>query len=185
MNRSISRSMFLAAALGFSSLAFAATGTQTSNPPATTSSGPMQQGKWQGMHHRHGHHGDMRMLDKLNLSDTQRANIQQMTRESFEQARPEMQALRQKREALEAAMPGSSAYRTATDELATAEANAARQRVGREAALRARIYGVLSPEQRTQLASLRAERKAKMRQWRSEHPRHPSSDAPASADSSG
>lgn len=184
MNRSFPLSIALATALGVSSLAFAATSPQASAPPAAASSGSMQQGKWHGMHHRHRHHGDMRMLDKLNLSDAQRNSIRQMTRESFEQARPEMQALRQKREALEAATPGSSAYQTATNELATAEANAARERVGREAALRTRIYGVLSPEQRTRLASLRAAREAKMQQWRSEHRRH-SSGAPAPAASSG
>lgn len=126
----------------------------------------------------------MRMLDKLNLSDTQRTSIHQMMRESFEQARPEMRALRQKREALEAATPGSSAYHNAANELADAEAHAARQRVSRRTALRAKIYGVLTSEQRTRLASLRAERKAKMQQWRSEHPRHSSSE-PAPTASSG
>lgn len=127
----------------------------------------------------------MRMLDKLDLSDTQRTSIHQMMHESFEQARPEMQALRQKREALEAATPGSSAYQSAADQLADAEANAARQRVARRAALRTKIYGALTPEQRTRLASLRAERKAKMQKWRSEHPRHHSTARPASATSSG
>lgn len=185
MNRSFPLSIALAAALGCSSLAFAATGAQTSPPAAPTPSGSAQQGKWHGMHHRHKHHADMRMLDKLNLSDTQRTNIHQMMHESFEQARPEMQALRQKREALEAATPDSSTYQSAANELADAEANAARQRVARQAALRAKIYGVLTSEQRTQLASLRADRKAKMQQWRSEHPRHSSSDEPAPSASSG
>jgi len=184
MNRSLPLSIALAAALGCSSLAFAATGAQTSPPAAATSSGPMQQGKWHGMHHRHEHDGEMRMLDQLGLSDTQRTSIHQMIHESFQQARPEMQALRQKREALDAATPGSSAYQSAASELADAEANAARQRVARQAALRAKIYGVLTPEQRTHLASLRADRKTKMQQWRSEHPRHPSSDQPAPATSS-
>ena len=184
MNRSFPLSIALAAALGCSSLAFAATGAQTSPPAAPTSSGSAQQGKWHGMHRRHGHHGDMRMLDKLNLSDTQRTSIHQMMQESFGQARPEMQALRQKRDALEAATPGSSAYQSAANELADAEADAARQRVIRRAALHAKVYGVLTSEQRTQLASLRAERKAKMQQWRSGHPRHRASDEPAPAASS-
>jgi Spy/CpxP family protein refolding chaperone len=196
MNRSLPLSILLAAAVGCSSLAFAATGMQTSAPASPSSSGSMQKGKWHGMHHghmrrgggmRHGgmHMLDMHMLGKLDLSDTQRTSIRQMMRNSFEQTRPEMQALRQKREALEAATPGSSEYRSATDELASAEANAARQRVVREATLRTRIYGVLTEQQRTQLASLRAERKARMQQWRSGHPRHHSTGAPASAASGG
>jgi Spy/CpxP family protein refolding chaperone len=196
MNRSFPLSIFLAAAVGFSSLAFAATGVQTSTPASSSSSGSMQKGKWHSMHHGHMHRGggmhrggmhmlDMHMLDKLDLSDTQRTSIHQMMRDSFEQARPEMQALRQKRDAFEAATPGSSAYRSAADELAGAEANVARQRVTREAALRTRIHGVLTAQQRTQLASLRAERKARMQQWRSGHPQHHSTGAPASAASSG
>jgi Spy/CpxP family protein refolding chaperone len=191
MNRSFPLSILLAAAVGFSSLAFAATGVQTSAPASPTSSGSMQKGKWHGMHHGHMRRGggmhmlDMHMLGKLDLSDTQRTSIHQMMRDSFEQARPEMQALRQKRDAFEAATPGSSAYRSAADELAGAEANVARQRVTREAALRTRIHGVLTAQQRTQLASLRAERKARMQQWRSGHPQHHSTGAPASAASSG
>lgn len=190
MNRSFPLSMFLAAAVGFSSLAFAATGVQTSAPASSTSSGSMHKGKWHGMHHGHMRRGGMHMLDmhmlhKLDLSDAQQTSIRQMMHDSFEQARPEMQALRQKRDALDAAMPGSSAYQSATDELASAEANAARQRVVRDAELRTRIYGVLTAQQRTQLASMRTERKARMQQWRSERPRHHSTGAPASAASGG
>ncbi len=184
MNRSLPRSILLAAAVGCSSLALAATAAQTSPPATPMSSGSMQKGDRHPMHHRHERHGEMRMLDKLGLSATQRADIRRMMQESFEQARPEMQVLRQKREAWEAATPGSSAYQRAADELAAAEANAARQRVVRQAALRARIHGVLTAQQRTRLASLRAQHRERMQQWRRGHPRH-SSDVPASADSSG
>lgn len=182
MKRSFPLSLFLAATVACSPLAFAASGPQAANPATPATSAPMQHARWHGMGHRHGHHGAMRMLDELGLSDAQRTSIQQMMHESFEQARPEMQALRQKRMAWEAATPGSSAYQRAVDDLAAAEANAARQRVVRHAALRTRIYGVLTPQQRTRLASMRAEHETRMQQWRSDHGKH--SPAPASAGSS-
>jgi Spy/CpxP family protein refolding chaperone len=141
----------------------------------------MQHGKWHGMHHRMHHRRGMGILDKLDLTSTQRDNIRQMMHQSFEQARPEMQALRGKRQAFAAATPGSSDYRTATSALAAAEANAARGRVTREAALRTRIYDSLTPAQRTKLAKLRADHRARMQQWKSKHMHHHM--APASASS--
>lgn len=178
MSKPLCVSLSLVAAIGFSSLAFAATGAQTAAPPPP-SSASMQHGHWhRRMHHRHG----MGVLDKLDLSDTQRTNIRQMMRQSFEQSRPEMKALRQKREAFAASAPGSSGYQAAARELATAEANAARDRVMQRAALRSRIYAELTPGQRTELAKLRAQHKAQM-QWRTEHMQHHRTAAPASASS--
>lgn len=179
MSKSLHVSISLAAAIAFSSLAFAATGAQTDTTTPPSSAVPMQHGKWHGMHHRRG----MGVLDKLDLTDTQRDNIRQMMHQSFTQARPEMQALREKREAFAAATPGSSDYQAAANELATAEANAARERITREAALRTKVYGTLTAKQRTELAKLRTEHKARMRQWKSEH-MHRSGMPPAPASSS-
>jgi Spy/CpxP family protein refolding chaperone len=105
----------------------------------------------------------------LNLSDAQRTQIKQLTRQDFTQAKPQMQALRQARQAFESATPGTADYQTAAGNLAEAEADAARTRTANRANLRAQIYQVLTPAQRTQLASLRAEHKAKMQQWRESH----------------
>jgi protein CpxP len=161
-------STLLAAATGFSSLAFAATGAQTADTTvAPASSAPMKHGTHHGMmkHHRSHHHDGMRELNKLDLTATQRTDIQQMMHQSRTEAQPQMQALMQKRMAFENATPGSAGYQSAADQLAQAEGQAAQERVTRYATLRTKIYNELTPEQRTQLASLRSERQARMQKW--------------------
>jgi len=169
------RSAVLAAALACSSLAFAAA------PPSagTAATGMSQPAKHRGGHHMNGHH--MKLLDQLNLSDTQRTSVHQLFQQNFEQARPEMQTLRQKRMAFDNATPGSAAYQSAANDLAQAESNAAHAQVLRQAALRTKIYDLLTPEQRTQYATLRAQHRTKMKQWRESHMQKRSGSAPASS----
>mgnify|MGYP001548712287 CR=1 FL=1 len=138
----------------------------------------------QAGHTWHGHHGMAmggHMYDQLNLSDAQRTQIKQLTQQDFAQAKPQMQALRQAREAFEAAAPGTAGYQTAASNLAEAEADAARTRTTNRANLRAQVYQVLTPAQRTQLASLRAEHKAQMQQWRESHTQGGDAAAPGSS----
>lgn len=151
--------------LGCAPLAFAqqTDASQTGAPQSASS---------QTGHAWHGHHGMAtggHMYDQLNLSDAQRSQIKQLMQQNFAQAKPQMQALRQARKAFEAAAPGSADYQTAASNLAEAEADAARTRTTNRANLRAQIYQLLTPEQRTQLASLQAERKAQRQQWRESH----------------
>ncbi|HKT41458.1 MAG TPA: Spy/CpxP family protein refolding chaperone [Rhodanobacteraceae bacterium] len=129
----------------------------------------------------HWHHGVAmggHMYDQLNLSDAQRTQIKQLTRQTFAQAKPQMQALRQARQAFESATPGTADYQTAASNLAEAEADAARTRTTSRANLRAQIYQLLTPAQRTQLASLRAQHKAEMKQWRESHMQGDDAGAP-------
>ncbi|HJR14978.1 MAG TPA: Spy/CpxP family protein refolding chaperone [Rhodanobacteraceae bacterium] len=149
------RTAVFAAALACAPLAFAAA------PPSV--------GSTTGMSQSAKHHGDHHMFDQLDLSATQRTSVQQLFQQNFEQARPEMQALRQKQAAFENATPGSTAYQSAANDLAQAESNAAHARVLRQAELRTKIYNLLTPEQRTQYATLRAQHEAKMKQWRGSH----------------
>jgi Spy/CpxP family protein refolding chaperone len=165
------RSAVLAAAIACSSLAFAA-----APPPAgTATTGTSQPGKHRGG----GHH--MNLFDQLDLTDTQRTSVRQLFQQNFEQARPEMQALRQKRMAFDNATPGSAAYQRAANDLAQAESSAAHAQVLRQAELRTRIYNLLTPEQRMQYATLRAQHEAKMKQWRESHMRKRTGSAPASS----
>jgi len=164
------RSAVLAAGLACAPLAFAA-----APPPAGTAATGMSQ----PAKHRGGHH--MNLVDQLNLTDTQRTSVRQFCQQNFEQARPEMQTLRRKRAAFDNATPGSSAYQSAANDLAQAESNAAHTRVLREAELRTRIFNLLTPEQRTQYATLRAQHDAKMKQWRESRMQKRSGNAPASS----
>lgn len=123
----------------------------------------------QSGHAWHGHHGMAmggHMYKQLNLSDTQRTQIKQMMQQGRAQAKPQMHALRQARQAFEAATPGTATYQTAASNMAEAEADAARTRATQRADLRAQIYQVLTPEQRSQLASLQAQRQARIQQWK-------------------
>lgn len=181
MHKPLFRTTLLATALGFSSLAFAATSVpanDTSPPPPSSSQ--MQH----GTHHYRGHHRDsMGALGKLDLTATQRTNIEQMMREDRAQARPQMQALMQTRMAFENATPGSADYQTAAEQLAQAEAKAAQARVMRQADLRTKIYNELTAQQRTELASLRSQRQARMQKWRANRAAH-KADKPAPATTS-
>lgn len=150
MRKTTLLSAVLVAALGCTPLAFA-----------------QQSGHaWHGHRSHHGMSMGGHMYSKLNLSDAQRTQIKQLEKQSFAQAKPQMQSLRQARQAFAAATPGTSAYQTAASNMAEAEADAARSRATRRADTRAQIYQLLTPAQRTQLASMRAERQAKMQQWK-------------------
>ena len=175
MHTKVLRSALLAAAVGFSSLAFATAGAQTAGTPVSASSAQMNRGTMHhGKHHWGGNqHDHMDVLRQLDLTDTQRSNIQQMMRDEHTQSQPEMQALMQKRTALENATPGTTEYQTAAQQLGQAEAQAAQARVARQAEMRTKIYKELTPEQRTKLASLRSDHQDRMQNWRSKRAQHP------------
>ena len=157
-------SMVAAAAISGSTLALAAAG------------GGMDHG-------RHDHHGmsTMHELHKLNLSDAQRAQIKQLTKQNFEQLKPQMQAVRQQRKTFESMDPTASGYQAAANTLAQAEANMARARVLQRASLRTQVYNLLTPAQRSQLVAMREQRQARMQQWKEFKAQHPLPDRNASS----
>lgn len=113
-------------------------------------------------------HRSMALFRQLDLTQAQRASIRDFAKAGFQQAHPEMLALRQKRAAFESAVPGTAAYQAASNDLAHAEANAALARALRRSDLRSRIYQLLTPAQRAQLATLQAQRQER-RDWRRSH----------------
>ncbi len=151
-------SIIAAAAIGGSSLALASAGSAGFGHD--------------GWHRQHGMMA-MHELGKLNLTDSQRDNIKQLSKQGFEQLKPQMETLHQQREAFETMEPTASGYQTAANNLATAEANMVRARVLQEASLRAQIYNVLTPAQRSQLATIRAQHEARMQQWKDFQAQHP------------
>jgi Spy/CpxP family protein refolding chaperone len=150
------RPTLLATLFACSSLAFAATPQQTAAP--ATSAAPRA------------HQQRPNLFDQLGLTDAQRTSVRQAMQQNFQQARPEMQSLRQKRLAFENATPGTSQFQSATSDLAAAESTAARNQVQRQADLRTKIYNLLTSEQRTKLASLIQQRQQEMQQRRTAAP---------------
>ncbi|HKT41459.1 MAG TPA: Spy/CpxP family protein refolding chaperone [Rhodanobacteraceae bacterium] len=149
MRNPMIRSTLLAAMLACSSLAFAAAPQQAA-APATTPRTHQQ--------------GQPNLFDELGLTDAQRSSVRQLMQQNFQQARPEMQALREKRVAFDKATPGTSQFQGAANDLAAAESGAAHDQVLRQADLRTKVYNLLTAEQRTRLASLVKQRQQEMQQ---------------------
>jgi Spy/CpxP family protein refolding chaperone len=156
MRNPMIRSTLLAAMLACSSLAFAAA-PQASSAPASSSQTQRQR-------------QPNDLFSQLGLTDAQRSSVRQLMQQNFQQARPEMQSLRQKRVAFDNATPGTSQFQSAANDLAQAESTAAHAQVLRQADLRTKIYNLLTSEQRTKLASLIQQRQQEMQQRRAAAP---------------
>lgn len=154
MHSRIFRTTALAAALAFSPLAMAVGAARAQSVPSTTAAKPQATAPRRSI------------LEELDLTATQQSTIRETVQQNFEQLRPQMQALAQKRQAFENATPGGSGYRAAVNDLAKAEADFAKARVLREGAVRSKVYDLLTPAQRTKLKDLMAERKARVAKMR-------------------
>lgn len=153
--------------LGVLIAALVVTGGAMAATPAAANPAPMHQGWHHGGPHWHGRHS-MELFRQLDLSQAQRASIHAFARQNFQTLRPELSALRQKRAAFDSALPGTPEYQAAANDLAHAEANLALARVLHKSDLRSKIYQTLTPAQKIQLATLRAQRKER-RDWRRTH----------------
>lgn len=142
----------LATAIAFSSLAFAAGAAPAQSTPTTSSAKPPVQAQQHSI------------LEELNLTEKQQSAIRETMQQNFQQLRPQMQTVTQKREAFESATPGSAGYQATVNDLAQAEADFARARTLREGVLRSKINDVLTPAQRTKLKDLIAQQKARVQQ---------------------
>ena len=148
MRKPMIRSTLLAAMLACSPLAFAA--PQAASAPATAPQAQQRQ--------------PIDLFSQLGLTDAQRSSVRQLMQQNFQQARPEIQSLRQKRMAFDNATPGTSQFQSAANDLAQAESTAAHAQVLRQADLRTKVYNLLTSEQRTKLASLIQQRQQEMQQ---------------------
>ncbi|MHB1058789.1 MAG: Spy/CpxP family protein refolding chaperone [Rhodanobacter sp.] len=166
MRKNITLGLVLASAMALATLAVAA--------PADQGAGP----RHGGHSHRHGH--DMG-LGKLDLTDAQRASIKQIVHSSFAQNKTQRQALRQQRQAFASMTPDQVGYQAAAARLAQAEGDATRVRVQQKANVRAQIYAVLTPAQKAQMATMRAQKQARREQWKQFRAEHPASSQTAPA----
>lgn len=155
----------LAAAIALSPFAMAAAAPAQSSP-STSSAAPQAPER-------------RSILEELDLTATQQSSIRETMQQNFQQLRPQMQAVTQKRQAFENATPGGSGYQSAVDDLAQAEADFAKARTLREGAVRSKVYGVLTPAQRTKLKELIAEQKARVAKMRQAAPAQGASGNPA------
>ncbi|OOG49170.1 Spy/CpxP family protein refolding chaperone [Rhodanobacter sp. C01] len=155
MRKSIFLGLILASAVAATSFTVAA---QTGGP----------HGGW----HSHGH-GQFLALNKLNLTDAQRASIKQIVTTSFTQNKTQRQALQQQRSAFRSMTPDQVGYQAAAASLAQAEGTAAQARVQQRANITAQIYAVLTAPQKAQLATFKTQQQARQQQWQQFKAQHP------------
>lgn len=170
MRKNITLGLILGSTLALATLAVAAPSGQ-------------EEGMHQGHHSRGQEHGRGHGMgfDKLDLSDAQRASIKQIMQTSHGANKTQWEALRQQRSAFEQMTPDQVGYQAAAARLAQAEADATRVRVQQKATVRAKVYALLTPEQKARMATMQTERQARRQQWKqfkAEHPA-PSSSSPA------
>lgn len=104
--------------------------------------------------HEHPHRSPfLRELGQLDLTDAQRQTIHGYLVTAREQASSEFSTLRATRQWFETTAPDSADYETAVMRMADSAADAAREQIQGEAALRAKIYSVLDGKQKSKLAS--------------------------------
>lgn len=166
MRKNITLGLVLTSAMALATLAVAA--------PAGQDAGSRHGG------HSHRHGQDM-AFRKLDLSDAQRASIKQIVHNSFAQNKTQWQALRQQRKAFESMTPDQVGYQATAARLAQAEGDATRVRVQQKANVRAQIYAVLTPAQKAQMATMRAQKQARREQWKQFKAEHPASSQTAPA----
>jgi protein CpxP len=146
----------LLAAAGNFSTANAADDTAATPPPP----GPGHHG-W-----GHGDRGPMHLYSKLGLTPEQQSSIKAI----MVAAKPQMKSLHDQMHANHLKMmqtkPDDPNYANVSAEVAQSEATLASRRTQQASELRAQMYAVLTPAQKTQLAALEAERQASPhRQW--------------------
>ncbi len=113
-----------------------------------------------GWHHHH--HGAFHMLSKLNLSAEQKASIKTI----MANAGPQMKSIHQEMRAnslkLSQTQPTDANYPTVVAQVTQANGSLHSQMISQREAVRAQIFKVLTPEQQTQLAALKAQMQARM-----------------------
>lgn len=168
MRKHLSSSLILVSAMALTGVAFAA------------GAGGAQRGHGDhGQSHGY-HHGHQMGLEKLDLTDAQRASVKDIVSKSRMQNKGQRDALRQQRDAFESMTPDDVGYLAAAGRLAEAEGNAARLRVQQKANLAAQVYAVLTPTQKSKMATIRTQKQARREQWKSFKAQHPTPASSAS-----
>jgi protein CpxP len=161
-------------------IAFAALSTvAVAVPVALAQQGGAQGDKGQGRQHRErgggrgGERGERggdfggRMFAGLNLTDAQKAQVQQL-RQSFDDGtRSLREQLRAKHEELRQAEAGGTFNEALATQKLTEAAAIEAKLMGAEFNLRQQLLGVLTPEQRTQVEQRRAQFEQKREQFKS------------------
>jgi periplasmic protein CpxP/Spy len=160
--RNLLNATLLAAAALFTagtSLSIAAAADDTTAPPPAPDAA-------QGWQH---HGGPMHLLGKLGLDATQKQQI----KEIMTAAMPQMKSLHEQMRAntlkLQQTQPTDANYASVAAQVSQTHGTLAAQMVTQHAEIRAQVFKVLTPAQRTQLTALEAEQSQKHGAWGGPH----------------
>jgi Spy/CpxP family protein refolding chaperone len=110
-----------------------------------------------------------RLFDELQLSDTQRSDIQNIFANGRQTIAPLAQQLREKQAALRNSVNGGAFDETAVRAQAQQIADLQAQLIVARAQIRNQFLGVLTDDQKAHLSDLRAQRMERFQQWRQQH----------------
>jgi len=147
-----------AAALSAGAASTASTSTSSSSPSA---------GDWHG-----GRHGPEHIFDKLGLSADQKAQVKAIFESNGKQVRTLHEQMHTNMEKLHQAKPDDPNYSTLVSQVAQDNGALTTQAISAQGEMRAKLYAVLTPAQKTQLADLEAKMKARMKEGGKHHWRH-------------
>jgi len=99
-----------------------------------------------------------RMAGALNLTDHQRQQLKQVHRSKRDEMMKLHNAMEDNHEALERLNPSASNYEKQLVKLANEKAQLVKQKIMQEGKMRARVYGILTPEQRKKAAKMKKHR---------------------------
>jgi periplasmic protein CpxP/Spy len=113
--------------------------------------------EWRGEGMKHGFHGGGAFLNRLNLTDDQKAKIKQIRQSFAESNKPLRDQLRAKRQELRQASEGGTFNEALATQKLTEMAGLQAKLMGERFKLRQEMLSVLTPEQKAQLEQLKAQ----------------------------
>jgi Spy/CpxP family protein refolding chaperone len=133
--------------------------------PANTQTGQQQERKGErtfGKRHRgHGRGMGGMMLNRLNLTDAQKAQLEQLRQSHRERTQPLRQELRAKMQELRQAQQGGTFNEALVAQKLTETAPLRAKLMGEHFKMRQEMLALLTPEQKTQLEQMREQFKTK------------------------
>jgi periplasmic protein CpxP/Spy len=127
--------------------------------------------------HRHGMFGEMLLpFHAVNLTDAQKTQIKQLHENAKPTMKPLFEQLRQNHEAMIQLVTSGDFSQAKAQALAAQSSQILSQLAVLHASITAQAYQLLTPEQKTQMTQVLAERQQRMQQWMQ---RHQQPEAPA------
>lgn len=125
----------------------------------------------EGPMHMHGHgmFGGMLPFHAVNLTDTQKTQIKQLYQNAKPTMKPLFEQLRQNHEAMIQLVTSGEFSQAKAQALAAQSSQLLSQLAVLHASITAQAFQLLTPEQKTQMTQVLAERQQRMQQWMQQH----------------